>query len=171
MLYLTVSRSCRKPCLVILGLIALGCDMPHDVDGTHATATQGKIRVGVSECEPWTGENDGEYSGIEVELVAKLAKQLGAEPEWHLGSESELFEKLHQGQLDIVIGGITEDTPWSDYVGLTRAYAETTDQPADDPKKHVWAVRAGENRWLLELDRFLQEHRSEVARWVLEARQ
>lgn len=170
MLYLTVSRICRKPCLVILALIALGCDMPHDVDGTHAAVTQGKIRVGVSECEPWTAENNGEYSGIEVELVAELATQLGAESEWHLGSESELFEKLHHGQLDIVIGGITEDTPWSDYVGLTRPYAETTGQTVDT-KKHVWAVRAGENRWLLELDRFLQKHRSEVDRQVMEARQ
>lgn len=164
-------RRIRFERIVILPILTVGCDLPRDVDGTHSVVTQGNIRVGISARKPLAVASEGSYSGLEVELVEKFAKQLHAEPQWRLASETELFEQLHHGELDVVIGGITDDTPWSDYVGLTQSYAESIDQITGDSKKHVWAVRAGENRWLLELGRFLQTNRNKVASRVLEAGQ
>jgi polar amino acid transport system substrate-binding protein len=84
------------------------------------------MRVGVSEQPPWTFFDGSEPRGIEVDLVKDLAQELGSRVEWVRGSESELLQSLHVFRLDLVIGSIKADTLWSDRVGLTRPYVETT---------------------------------------------
>ena len=37
---------CNCLLIFIIAVVALGCDMPRDVIGTHAFASEGKIRVG-----------------------------------------------------------------------------------------------------------------------------
>jgi len=148
----------RHAVLALLALpLALGCHLPHDPEGTHLRVRGGTMRVGITENEPWTRlEPEEKPRGLEVELVQKFARQLEAEIEWVRDSESNLIERLHRGELDLVIGGLTQSTPWSDRVGLTQPYVELPD------KKHVMAVPQGENRWLLELDRFLQSRKAQI---------
>jgi hypothetical protein len=50
---------------------------------------------------------------------------LNAEVDWTVGPESEVLGALRKQELDLVVGGLTEDTPWKDRVALTRPYLET----------------------------------------------
>jgi ABC-type amino acid transport substrate-binding protein len=151
--------------LLLLTLSALGCDMPRDPQGTFDRVRGGTMRVGVSGDSPWVSHSGGDANGIEAALVKKFADQIGAEIDWQPGGESELFHKLQHGGLDLVIGGLVESTPWSKHVGLTRPYLTTQDE------KHVMAVRQGENRWLLELEKFLYQHRGEAMHMYQQAPQ
>lgn len=63
-------------------------------------------------------------------------------------------EALKQGDLDLVVGGLTASTPWTDKAALTRPYAETT-IGWGRTQKHVLAVPLGENAFLVTLEEFL----------------
>jgi polar amino acid transport system substrate-binding protein len=85
------------------------------------------MRVGVVENPPWsTFPRGGGAGGIEGALVAELARELGARVEWIRGSESPLLESLRLGELDVVIGGLTDDTPWTRRVALTKPFYTDT---------------------------------------------
>lgn len=114
------------------------------------------VRVGIAEAQPWTQVVDGRPHGIEVDLVRAFAAQLAADIEWVVGPESELLEALHRRELDLVAAGLKASTPWSRKVALTRPYLTV------DGAEHVLAVPQGENRWLLELERFLEHYDIEV---------
>lgn len=90
-----------------------------------------------------------------MDLVERYAEGIDARVEWTAGSEGSLVDKLDHGQVDMVIGGLTSDTQWKKKVGLTRSYRQTTDE-FGKKRRHVMAVRQGENALLLDLDRFLQ---------------
>jgi ABC-type amino acid transport substrate-binding protein len=139
-------------------MLAVGCDVPRDPEGTYSRAAGGMLRVGIVHHPPWTQLNGESPSGIEVTLLRQFAESIDAEIEWTRDSESQLFEQLQGGRLDVVVGGIQDDTPWSKHVALTQPFFSMQDE------KHVMAVRQGENRWLLELDRFLQSQRGEAMR-------
>jgi polar amino acid transport system substrate-binding protein len=69
---------------------------------------------------------------------------------WTSQSETALVEALKDHQLDIAIGGFDRATPWSSRAGVSQPFA--TDA---NGKKHVFLAAAGENGFILELDRFL----------------
>lgn len=124
----------RFLCFVIL--FAPGCHIPVDVDGTTERVRGGVIRVGYCNLAPWAYGQDPPC-GVEVELVNELARQLNATIHWSDDSESILFEKLHRGQLDLVIGGVTDDTPWSGKVGLTVWYVEARSPVTGEIQRYV----------------------------------
>ena len=43
-----------------------------------------------------------------------------------MGGEETLIGRLERGELDLVIGGLTADTPWVEQAAITKPYAETT---------------------------------------------
>jgi polar amino acid transport system substrate-binding protein len=217
-------------CVVLLA----GCGMPRDPEGTLERVAGGTMRVGVTENQPWTAVDDRDQpSGVEVQLVERLAAELGAEVEWVHGSEAELFADLQARTVDLVIGGLTTDNPWLTEAAPTRPYvttrivvatldgtlpdsgiaglrvaaeqggeatrllekADAIPLPADDlgamvaagmpvavddwllddlgladtgvhlrERQHVMAVPAGENGWLVELERFLFRQRGRIGR-------
>jgi len=59
---------------------------------------------------------------------------------------------LEEGDLDLVVGGLTDQTPWADRVGVTRGY---TDIEGADDRAIVMFVPLGENAFLSELEGFL----------------
>lgn len=159
-----------------LALVLTGCGAyPADPDGTLERVRSGTLRVGASENGAWVelsrpapypaagagGDNqDGtrteqDVRGSEAELVRGFAERLGADIEWTSGAEHVLAEELKHGELDLVIGGLDEKTPWAKHGGLTRPYAETRDSRGS-LRKHVMLVPMGENAFLLELDKFLK---------------
>jgi ABC-type amino acid transport substrate-binding protein len=138
-----------------LTLVSSGCGVPADPDGTLSRVSGGELRVGVTERPPWVELPEGaEPQGIEPELVRQFAEQLDAEVSWVEGSEQKLVGDLEHGVVDLVIGGIPADTPWSEHAGITRPYASATDEHGQ-PHEPVMLVPIGENAFLLELDRFL----------------
>ncbi|KUG56351.1 hypothetical protein AVL61_14675 [Kocuria rosea subsp. polaris] len=142
----------------ILGLLLAGCAGPYPAD-PHRTLERVSgtvLRVGISHNEPFVSVEGPSPSGREVALVEDYARTLDAEVVWTADGEEELVDQLEHGRLDMMIGGLTDKTPWKKKVGLTRPYTQTTDE-FGQKEKHVMAVRKGENAFLLDLDRFLHD--------------
>lgn len=155
-----MSRVVRKLIIglgTILGLLLTGCaaHYPADPHGTLDDVSGGVLRVGISHNEPFVSVAGPAPSGLEVELVEDYARTLGAEVAWTRAGEEELVDQLEHGQLDLLVGGLTDRTPWKEKVGITLPYMQTVDE-FGRTEKHVMAVRKGENAFLLELDEFLQ---------------
>jgi polar amino acid transport system substrate-binding protein len=81
------------------------------------------MRVGVTENPPWVVRGaDGQPTGPEVELALRIARAHRAEVQWHWGQAEALFMALAEHELDLMIGGVDSQTPWSDRLGLTRPW-------------------------------------------------
>ena len=85
------------------------------------------MRVGVVEHRPWTTVTPrGAAGGLEGALAAELARELSAKVEWVRAAESELFEALELRELDLVIGGFTDASPWKQHVAFTKPFYTDT---------------------------------------------
>jgi polar amino acid transport system substrate-binding protein len=103
-----------------------GCEVPRDPDGTLDRVRDGTMRVGVTHNEPWVQLSDpDDPQGVEPALLRRFAAGLNAEVEWVEGSEEELIGALKEGQLDLVVGGLTRKSPWKKEAALTRPYLST----------------------------------------------
>lgn len=131
-----------------------GCslEVPSDPDGTTDRVSGEVLRVGGSLAEGLVDEDDGEVSGSEAELVEGFAETLDAQVEWRIGGEEALVGALEHGDLDLVVGGLTDQTPWVDKVGLTRGY---TGIEGAEGRSLVWLVPMGENAFLSRIEHFL----------------
>ena len=146
---------------MLLGLN--GCStFPADPNDTLNRVRAGVLRVGVSPHEPWTQlpRNGGEPTGTEPALVREFAAQLDADVIWIIGGEERLMTELHEGRLELVVGGLTADTPWTDKAAITQPYTEAADTTGE-VKQHVMAAPMGENAFLLALEQFLRERTGE----------
>lgn len=150
-----IARTAVVSGLSLLLLTGCGARIPSDPDGTLDRANGGTLRVGVTENGTWVDVREGgDPVGIEPELVKSFASTLDADVAWSSGSEEALVGDLENGDLDLIIGGLTSDTPWSDQAGTTRPYTESTDEQGATVE-HVMLVPRGENLFLFELDTFL----------------
>ena len=129
-----------KKLVIMLALTLAACGIPRDPEGTLARVSGDVMRVGITEASPWVELGDGSPDGIEVRLVERFADEIDAEIEWIEGSEEENFGALRVRELDLVIGGLTAETPWSSEAGTTHPYLTTatlvavptgTDEPED----------------------------------------
>ncbi|APX32336.1 ABC transporter substrate-binding protein [Brachybacterium sp. P6-10-X1] len=153
------ARSIAIAALALLTLLATGCQghFPADAQGTLDRATGGVLRVGISENAPFTEvAEDGTVSGSEVELIQEYAASIDAEIEWTPAGENTLAAMMKAGDLDVVIGGLASDAPWTSKISLTRPYTTTTG-PDGSPVKIVMGVTPGENALQVDLERFLAE--------------
>jgi ABC-type amino acid transport substrate-binding protein len=142
---------------LVLALSGCGLTIPVDPDGTLESVRGGTLHVGLSpNGELTAAEDDGTYSGSEVELIEGFAASLDASIDWTEGSEEALVRGLERGQIDVVIAGLTDATPWSDKAGVTRPYREVT---ASDGSRHKLVMLAplGENAFLSELETYLTQ--------------
>lgn len=109
-----------------MSLLLLGaCGIPRDVEGTLDRVTEGVIRVGITPSDPWTVLSTDQPSGVEVDVLEDFATTLDARIEWVEGSEEELLSALEVRELDVVIGGLTIQNPWSSMVTFTHPYLTT----------------------------------------------
>jgi ABC-type amino acid transport substrate-binding protein len=153
------SRAARDAALIgALAVTLAGCGLqvPADPHGTVQRVEGGTLRAGATELAPWVEmDADGEPTGREPELVEAFAGTLDADVEWVTGSEAHLLSALERGEIDMVVGGFLDDTPWTDRGAVTRPYTER--QTKQGVEKHVMIVRMGENALLTELETFLHE--------------
>ncbi len=84
--------------------------------------------------------------------LRKIDNELNATPEWHWGGEQAHMEALERHELDLVIGGLTKQTPWKKNAGVTDSYFEN----------HIMATPPGENGWIKQLDEFLAQQSKDV---------
>jgi polar amino acid transport system substrate-binding protein len=106
-------------------LLLAGCGIPRDPESTLDRVSGGTLRVGVTESDPWTRLDGEQPAGVEVELVRRFAGELGATVQWVQGSEADLIAALEVRELDLVVGGLTADTPWQAKAAITRSFATT----------------------------------------------
>lgn len=158
-------RRRRMAGLLLAALLALsgcGTSFPADPKGTLERVRGGTLRVGASMNGDWVripadasgNPNSNDVQGTEAELVKGFATELGADIEWVAGTEHVLTDELKHGELDLVIGGLDDKTPWVTHAGMTRPYTESRDGRGN-LHKHVMLVPLGENAFLLEFDKFL----------------
>ncbi|MFB9070139.1 transporter substrate-binding domain-containing protein [Citricoccus parietis] len=102
-----------------------------------------------------------EPTGSEVDLIQAFAEEIDAEIEWTASGEESLITALKTGDVDLMAGGLTDQSPWSSQAALTRSYAEDTG-PDGKTVNLVLAVPLGENQMLGELERFLDERHPET---------
>jgi ABC-type amino acid transport substrate-binding protein len=142
-------------------LAGCGLDIPADPEGTlDSVRSSGELTVGVSPHPPHTTVPErpgGPPGGTEIELVTGFAESLSAEPVWVVGGEESLMAQLEEGELDVVVGGLTAKSPWGAEVALTRPYRLTTVHGKEIGL--VMAVVPGENALLSALERHLDGHR------------
>lgn len=143
--------------LLVLALAGCGLSVPSDPDGTLETVSGGVLEVGVTPNPPFTEiDDDGEPSGTEIGLVESFAASIDAELSWTAGSEEDLVRQLEERELDLVIGGITEQTPWASRAAPTRPYAQAL-QPDGSTTGVVMLTPMGENAFLAALEAHLDE--------------
>jgi ABC-type amino acid transport substrate-binding protein len=146
-------------------MVLTGCSapvMPADPDGTLATVRGGELRAGVTPAGGLVDVTGAEPTGDEADAVRAFARSLDAEVDWTVASEETLVRGLEDGELDLVAGGITDETPWVDRAGVTRGYREVVDERG---RTHmlVMLVPLGENAFLSELETFLPAYVEEEA--------
>lgn len=147
----------RRGALAALAAVTVlaGCGaIPADPDGTLDAVRGGVLRVGAVEHDGWLEESDEGHRGRDAELVRSFAAELDASVDWQTGPEHELVARLEEGALDLVVGGIPADAPWTDRTGVSRPYGRDT-EPDGRVVDRVMLVPRGENAFLLELDRLL----------------
>ena len=143
------------PVLALTATLAgCGISVPADPDGTLQDVSGGELRVGVSADEGLADTSTDTPSGSLIDLVDGFAESIDAEIEWTVGSEETLVTMLEEDDLDLVVGGLTDQTPWADRVGVTRGY---TDIEGADDRAIVMFVPLGENAFLSALERHLDE--------------
>jgi len=145
--------------------LALACGLPRDPEGTLDRVRGGTLRVGFVVDTPWvTAVRDG-AGGIEGAIAAELARGLGARIAWTHASETPLLTALHDGDLDLVIAGLTKGSPWAAKASFTRPYyVDTTTMHGERAEvPHVVAVRPGENAWQVHVERMLEVRKNELA--------
>ncbi|WP_165164761.1 substrate-binding periplasmic protein [Corynebacterium qintianiae] len=149
--------------LLSASLVA-GCGaLPRDTEGTYNRAQDGTLVVGVSEHEPWTSVDDrsGEVTGSEADLIRGFADSINADVEWKVAPESVLAGWMDKQEIDVMIGGLTKSSPWSKHIALTRPYTTVI---SEDGKKEkmVMGVPMGENKLMVELERYLAREGGEI---------
>lgn len=156
-------RSALMLCLPAVLAIA-GCTdvMPRDSQGTLERAEGGRLFVGAAESPPWTEiADDGGVGGLEADVIADYAGSIDATVEWTTGAMSVLARKMKNNELDLVIGGLTADTPWSDSISPTRPYQVIRAEDGSK-QKMVIGVRPGENALQVSLEQFLAKRTGEL---------
>ena len=147
--------------LLLLLMCSCGLRVPADPEGTLDRISDGTLRVGVSHNPPWTAVQTGQDpAGQEADLVRQFAADHGATIEWTAAGEESLMGRLERGELDLVIGGLTKKSPWSDKAALTQPYAEGR-APDGGKEEYVMASRMGENAFLRELEKFLLDRKEQ----------
>lgn len=158
----------RRALLTVLVLCAAlpGCELPADSTGTLERVRGATMVVGYTDARPWVIAGGQTPSGVEPALIRGFAQHLGARIEWIEGSESELVEELRDGRIDVLLAGLPKGAPWKKEVALTRPYLRhgLPGGGAQADKPRVMAVRAGENAFLVALERHLADREGEVER-------
>jgi hypothetical protein len=138
----------RWPILVCAALAACG-PYPRDTSGTlDAIERDGRLRIGFAEL---TADDRLEAQ----QLVARLEAATGAQAEIDRAPMETQISRLEDGELDLVIGGFREDSPWASHVTVLEPLSRRT------VGKRVLglspAIANGENRWVALVEREIRD--------------
>lgn len=133
---------------VLFALLALaGCNLPRDPHATLKKVTGGELIVGHIAGAP--------VLEAEEEALERIVRALAAEPRIVEGNIHEFAAALENGDIDLFYGALPETTPFEKRIGMTTPVAET--EIGGERKKTVFALRKGENAFLMVLDRAIRQ--------------
>lgn len=121
---------------LLVGALA-GCGLPRDPETTLERVSGEKLRVGVSEHDPWVVLGQDGPAGVEVEIVKRFAQEIDAEIEWVEGEVEELAGALHVREIDLLIAGLTSRSKISSEAALTHPYLTTQVVVATPPDLEI----------------------------------
>lgn len=128
-----------------------GCEYPMDVeDTTQHVLQRASLHAGVVS----SSANDADAR----EAARTIAERAHAQVEFEEGPAEILMRELEKGELDIVVGDFAKNSPWKKRVTLSST-PEAKDPPKDEPVVRA-ALRHGENRWYMFIEKALTEKAS-----------
>lgn len=139
--------------MIVLCASGCGVTVPSDPQGTLDRVRHGELRAGASASGDLVTVDGSDVGGSLAGLVEDFAASEDAKVTWTVGSEEDLVDGLESGDLDLAIGGMTDATPWSQRIAVTRAYDSI-------PGAHgpvVIFVPLGENAWQAAIEGFLDK--------------
>ena len=122
-----------RAALLLPALLLSACGPPRDPHGTLEQVRGGVLRAGL-------------VDGAGAAPVEAFAEGLDAGLQTRAGDAHDLIAALERGELDLV-AALPASTPFRK-IGRTRPFGEK-------PDRRIWAVRPGENAFLLEANRHL----------------
>lgn len=122
------------------------CKVPEDPEGTTEAVTGQHLRIGAltQALDP-----------VEAQALSRLAQVLGAEQDVVTGDPHTLFSQLETGELHVIAGRIPANTPFAADVALTDPLGRV--KIGADREDRVLAIRKGENRFLVTVNRAIRE--------------
>lgn len=150
-------RLCAMFAAVAVALTAFtgcGVTIPSDPHGAMDRIEGGVLRIGASPSVDLVTVDGDRVGGPLADLVSGFAEAHDARVVWTIGSEEDLVDGLERGALDLAIGGMTERTPWSERVSVTRGYRGV---PSGHGEPVVILLPLGENRLQSALEQYLDE--------------
>jgi polar amino acid transport system substrate-binding protein len=92
-----------------------------------AIVDRGVLRVGICDTNfPFVirAPGGGIAGGLDIEIVTGLARHLGVKPQFDLASAGygDLFRRLHKGEFDLAVGGLSHTFDRGQYVYFSRTY-------------------------------------------------
>jgi polar amino acid transport system substrate-binding protein len=104
--------------------IALGICCTAGAESLQDVLARGEIRVGVTMAAPWAMRDDeGEYSGFEIDVARRLAADLGVEVAFRRYEFGELIRALEGGEIDLIAAGLTISPERALHVNFSQPYA------------------------------------------------
>lgn len=128
-------------------LFVAGCgELPRDTAGTSERVRGGVVRVGQV-----AGDGDPRLAG----LLTALARRMEVRPRVYRSQAEPLLMRLETGELDLVVSAFDRSTPWSKRVTFSKPLVAAEGPHGTEEVKA--AVRNGEHRWSMEVDRVAAE--------------
>ncbi len=122
---------------------------PRDIEGTldRIERTQ-RLRVGLADLRP------GDERAAR-RFVARLGRATGARVAAEAGSLESRLARLEQGEFDLVIGEIAEDSPWAAAVAVIEPLSRRREGKRRLGLSPV--AMNGENRWIALIERVVRD--------------
>jgi len=143
--------------VAVAALLFTGCGVvvPTDPDGTlDRVESSREVRVGATPAGDSLTIEGTEVSGPLADLVEGFADAHGARVEWTVASEETLVDRLEAGEIDMAVGGMTDATPWSERVSVSRGF---THIDGSEGTPLVVLVPLGENALQSAIERYLDD--------------
>jgi hypothetical protein len=124
-----------------------GCDsLPRDAEGTlERVQAARQFRVGLI-----ADGGDGRAQAAARAFVARVSQATRARPQLRTGASEPLLLDLENGRLDLVVGVLAGQSPWTTKVAILQPLAEVR---APERLLVTPIARNGENRWIMLLER------------------